>query len=72
MAGVPGLPPKPEISDYNMENDAEMLRYQEKTQQYNRILTLITQTKSEEAATRSNMDKARHDAVMQMVSNLKS
>lgn len=64
------LPNKPQMPS-NMKDDRAMMQYQEDMQQYNRILTLITQTKSEEAATKSNMDKARHDAVMAIVSNMK-
>ncbi|MEP6901758.1 MAG: hypothetical protein ABJA66_08410 [Actinomycetota bacterium] len=71
MSSIQGLPNKPNINDYNLKDDAQMLQYQEASQQYNRILTMITQQKSEEAATKSNLDKARHDAVMSIVSNIK-
>ncbi len=64
------LPTKPQMPS-NMKDDRAMMQYQEDMQQYNRILTLLTQMKSEEAATKSNMDKARHDAVMAIVSNMK-
>lgn len=69
MSGI-SLPAKPQIPS-NLKDDRAMMQYQEDIQQYNRILTMITQTKSEEAATKSNMDKARHDAIMGIVSNMK-
>lgn len=69
--GISGLPSKPDINNYNLKDDAQMLKYQEASQQYNRILTMITQQQSEEASTKSGMDKARHDAVMAIVSNIK-
>lgn len=65
------LPARPDLSSVDMKDDKAMLQYQEDMQRYNRILTMITQTQSEEAATKSNMDKARHDAVMAIVSNIK-
>jgi hypothetical protein len=66
------LPTKPDVKDYNLENDADMIKYQEASQKYNRILTMITQQNSEEATTKANMDKARHDAVMAIASNIKN
>lgn len=63
------LPNKP-AWDPNM-SDTQMIKYQEDMQRYNRILTMITQTNSEEATTKANMDKARHDAIMAIASNLK-
>lgn len=64
------LPGKPQMPA-NMKDDGAMLKYQEDMQQYNRILTMITQSKSEEATTKANLDKARHDAVMSIISNIK-
>lgn len=63
------LPAKPVFNE-NM-SDNQMIKYQEDMQRYNRILTMITQTNSEEASTRSNADKARHDAIMNIASNMK-
>jgi hypothetical protein len=66
------LPAKPDVKDYNLDNDKEMIQYQEASQKYNRILTMITQQNSEEATTKSSMDKARHDAIMAIASNIKN
>jgi len=64
------LPNKPQMPS-DMKDDKAMLKYQEDSQQYNRILTMITQSKSEEATTKANLDKSRHDAVMSIISNIK-
>lgn len=64
------LPSKPQMPS-DMKDDKAMLKYQEDSQQYNRILTMITQSNSEEATTKANLDKARHDAIMSIVSNIK-
>ncbi len=66
------LPAKPDPSNYNLKDDADLIKYQEASQQYNRILTMITQQNSEEATTKANMDKARHDAIMAIASNIKN
>lgn len=71
MSSISGLPPKPNIDNYDLNDDKQMLQYQEASQRYNRILTMITQQNSEEATTKANMDKARHDAIMAIASNIK-
>lgn len=65
------LPVKPDIDKVDFDDDKAVMKYQEESQRYNRILTMITQQKSEEATTKANMDKARHDAIMAIVSNIK-
>lgn len=62
---------KPNINDFNLDDPKSAAQYQEKVSNYNRILTMITQMQAEESTTKSNMDKARHDAVMAIVSNMK-
>lgn len=72
MAAV-SLPDRPGIpSKSDMENPQKMLEYQQAMANYNLAVQTIQQTQNEEQATRSNMSKSRHDAMMAIASNLKA
>ena len=63
----PTRPPDP-----NVEDPKSMLEYQRKMADYNLAIQTIQQTQSEEQATRTNMSKSRHDAMMAIANNLKA
>jgi len=72
MSKIPnfGLPPKPERPGPNADNDAR-LDYQEKLQNYHFALQQALNAITQEGVTKSNLQKAAHDAIMQMLSNLR-
>jgi hypothetical protein len=79
--GAVSLPPMPEMpsvpgsnasATQNKEYDQAMLKYQDDMARYNRSLQFMQQQQNEEQATRSNMEKSRHDAMMGIVNNLKA
>ena len=80
MAGVslpqiPSMPPDPGANAKPEETrayDRAMLQYQEAMARYNRTLQFMQQQQNEEQATRSNMSKSRHDAMMAIVGNMKA
>jgi hypothetical protein len=65
-----GLPPKPPMPGPNA-SDQERFTYQQAMQDYQfarqQVLNLITQ----EGVTKSNLQKTAHDAIMQMINNLR-
>lgn len=69
MPSDPGANASPEAT---RAYDRSMLQYQEAMARYNRTLQFMQQQQNEEQATRSNMTKSRHDAMMSIVSNLKA
>lgn len=64
------LPSKPQIPSDTSDQKA-MLEYQRKMGEYNFALQIIQQTQSEEQATKTNINKSRHDAMMAIIGNLK-
>jgi len=72
MSKIPdfGLPPKPERPDSTANANAR-LDYQEKLQDYHFALQQALNAITQEGATKSNLQKAAHDAIMQMLSNLR-
>ena len=72
---MPSMPPAPGSNatpERKQQYDQDMLRYQEDMARYNRILQFLQQQQNEEQATRSNMAKSRHDAMMAIINNLKA
>ena len=70
------LPPKPEATGLYKENgsvDQEaMLKYQQQMADYNFVLQMKQQMQNEEQATRTNMAKSSHDAMMAVIGNMKA
>lgn len=70
------LPPKPEATglykgDGSVDQEA-MLKYQQKMADYNFVLQMKQQMQNEEQATRTNMAKSSHDAMMAVIGNMKA
>lgn len=72
MPSMPPTPPSNASAGQKQEYDQKMLSYQEDMARYNRTLQFLQQQQNEEQATRSNMSKSRHDAMMAVISNLKA
>lgn len=73
MPNDPGKidPSKPEDAQKQRDYDRQMMAYQDDMARYNRTLQQMQGQQQEEAATRSTMEKNKHDAVMQIVANMK-
>ena len=71
MPDMPTVPGSNASSSENKAYDQAMLKYQDDMARYNRSLQ-FKQQQNEEQATRSNMEKSRHDAMMGIVNNLKA
>jgi|AFSR01.1.fsa_nt_gi hypothetical protein len=65
-----GLPPKPVMPGPNA-SDIERLRYQQEMQNYQFALQQAVNAITQEGLTKSNLQKAAHDAIMQMINNLR-
>lgn len=75
MSGI-NLPSKPEPAglykkDGSVDQEA-MLAYQQKMADYNFALQTKQQMQNEEQATRTNMSKSSHDAMMAVINNMKA
>lgn len=67
-----GNPQDPAFAKKVREYDQAMLAYQDQMARYNRMMQNLQQQQNEEQATRSNMAKSRHEAMMSIVGNLKA
>jgi hypothetical protein len=65
-----GLPPKPVMPGPNA-SDIDRLRYQQEMQNYQFALQQAVNAITQEGVTKSNLQKAAHDAIMQMINNLR-
>ncbi len=65
-----GLPPKPVMPGPNA-SDIDRLRYQQEMQNYQFALQQAVNAITQEGLTKSNLQKAAHDAIMQMINNLR-
>ncbi len=65
-----GLPEKPSMPGPNA-SDEDRLRYQQKMQEYQFALQMMMNAITQEGATKSNLQKAMNDAVMQALNNLR-
>lgn len=73
MSAIASLPGRPGIpSSADLQDPKKMLEYQQAMANYNLAIQTIQQTQNEEQATRSNMSKSRHDAMMAVVNNMKA
>lgn len=73
MSAIASLPGRPGIpSSADLQDPKKMLEYQQTMANYNLAIQTIQQTQNEEQATRSNMSKSRHDAMMAVVNNMKA
>ena len=72
MPGMPQAPGSNATPQEKQAYDQKMLQYQEDMARYNRTLQFLQQQQNEEQATRSNMSKSRHDAMMAIISNMKA
>lgn len=72
MPGMPQAPGSNASPEKKQQYDQDMLKYQEDMARYNRTLQFLQQQQNEEQATRSNMAKSRHDAMMAIISNMKA
>jgi hypothetical protein len=72
MPTMPNAPGSNASADQKQQYDQNMLKYQEDMARYNRTLQFMQQQQNEEQATRSNMAKSRHDAMMAIISNMKA
>ncbi len=72
MPGMPQAPGSNASPEQKQQYDQQMLKYQEDMARYNRTLQFLQQQQNEEQATRSNMAKSRHDAMMAIISNMKA
>ncbi len=75
MAGI-DLPTKPQPTglykgDGSVDQEA-MLKYQQQMADYNFVLQMKQQMQNEEQATRTNMAKSSHDAMMAVITNMKA
>lgn len=75
MSGI-SLPDKPQPvgltkGDGSVDQEA-MLAYQQKMADYNFALQTKQQMQNEEQATRTNMSKSSHDAMMAVINNMKA
>ncbi len=65
-----GLPPKPVMPGPNA-SDIDRLKYQQDMQNYQFALQQAVNAITQEGVTKSNLQKAAHDAIMQMINNLR-
>ncbi|MGQ9898451.1 MAG: hypothetical protein ACUVR8_12965 [Acidobacteriota bacterium] len=65
-----GLPPKPTMPGANA-SDTDRLKYQQDMQNYQFALQQAVNAITQEGVTKSNLQKAAHDAIMQMINNLR-
>ncbi|QUV86213.1 MULTISPECIES: hypothetical protein [Chloracidobacterium] len=65
-----GLPPKPTMPGPNA-SDTDRLKYQQDMQNYQFALQQAVNAITQEGVTKSNLQKAAHDAIMQMINNLR-
>ncbi len=65
-----GLPPKPVMPGPNA-SDVDRLKYQQDMQNYQFALQQAVNAITQEGVTKSNLQKAAHDAIMQMINNLR-
>ncbi len=65
-----GLPPKPTMPGSNA-SDTDRLKYQQDMQNYQFALQQAMNAITQEGATKSNLQKAAHDAIMAMINNLR-
>jgi hypothetical protein len=72
MPTMPNAPGSNASAEQKQQYDQNMLKYQEDMARYNRTLQFLQQQQNEEQATRSNMAKSRHDAMMAIISNMKA
>lgn len=72
MPSMPSAPGSNASAEQKQNYDQQMLKYQEDMARYNRTLQFMQQQQNEEQATRSNMAKSRHDAMMAIISNMKA
>ena len=72
MPSMPKAPDSNASPERKQQYDQDMLKYQEDMARYNRTLQFLQQQQNEEQATRSNMSKSRHDAMMAIISNMKA
>lgn len=66
------FPIKPDRNAVNFEDQKSVLAYQEKMSAYNFALQALQQTQNEESATKTNMSKSNHDALMAVINNMKA
>jgi len=72
------IPPRPSIPEIgkggvNKDNyEAKMMEYQEAAAQRRLLIQTMQQDQTEEQATRTNLAKSRHDAMMSIVGNFKA
>jgi len=65
-----GLPPRPTIPGPDA-SDVERLQYQQDMQNYQFALQQAVNDITQEGVMKSNLQKAAHDAIMQMINNLR-
>ncbi len=72
------IPPRPAVpvmgqDGVNKDNyEAKMIDYQDAAAQRRLLIQTLQQDQTEEQATKTNMSKTRHDAMMAIVGNFKS
>ncbi len=64
------LPVNPAKPDWSNKEDVQ--KYMDEKQDYNFALQNMMQVRSEESATRSNISKSEHDAMMIIANNMKT
>lgn len=72
---IPPRPSVPEVGKNGVTKDnyeAKMIDYQEEAGRRRLLIQTLQQDQSEEQATKTNMSKSRHDAMMAIVSNFKA
>ena len=67
---IPPMKPMPKVGSENYEQ--ELMKAQEHNAQRNLLIQAMMSEQSEKRATRSNMQKSGHDAMMAMINNFKS
>jgi hypothetical protein len=70
MSSIGGLPPKPTPPGANA-SEQDRLRYQEQSQAYWFAVNQAQNMINQEGMQKSNMQKAAHDALMEIARNLK-
>jgi hypothetical protein len=71
MATTNGIPSKPQ-KPTDWSDQAKVQEYMDAKADYNFALQSMAQDRSEESATRSNISKAEHDAMMIIAQNMKA
>ena len=67
---IPSARPMPRVGSKNYEE--ELMKAQEHNAQRNLLIQAMMSDQSEKRATRSNMQKSAHDAMMSVINNFKS